>query len=98
MADYKLFIDGEYVDALSGETFETNDPATGQKIGDVAKGGREDAVRAIEAARKAFDEGPWPKLSGTERGAKLNQIADLLEAKSEKFAEAESRDGGEGRG
>ncbi|MCU1352444.1 MAG: Aldehyde Dehydrogenase, partial [Acidimicrobiales bacterium] len=94
MADYQLFIDGEYVDAIAGETFETNDPATGQKIGDVAKAGREDAQRAIEAARKAFDEGPWPKMSGKERGAKLNQIADLLDAKSEKFAEAEARDGG----
>ena len=64
MADYQLFIDGERCDAASGETFATHDPATGEKIADVAKAGREDAVRAIEAARRAFDEGPWPKMSG----------------------------------
>src|SRR6185503_2490697 len=52
------FIDGQYVDALDGATFETNDPATGDKIGDVAKADRADAQRAIEAARKAFDDVP----------------------------------------
>ena len=50
MADHKLFIDGEYVDALSGETFTTYDPGTDQPIGEVAKAGREDAQRAIAAA------------------------------------------------
>ena len=94
MADYQLFIDGEYVDAKSGETFTTTDPATGQAIGEVAKAGREDSVRAIEAARKAFDDGPWPKMPSAERGAKLNEIADALEAKADKFAEMEARDGG----
>ena len=94
MADYQLFIDGQYVDALAGETFTTSDPATGQPIGEIAKAGKEDSARAIKAARKAFDEGPWPKMSGSERGAKLNQIADAIEAKAEKFAEMEARDGG----
>ena len=94
MADHQLFIDGEYVDAQSGETFTTSDPATGQPIGEVAKAGKEDSVRAIEAARKAFDEGPWPRLSGAERGAKLNEIADAIEARSAEFAEMEARDSG----
>ena len=94
MADYQLFIDGEYVDAQSGETFDTTDPATGQVIGSIAKAGREDSVKAIEAARKAFDEGPWPKMSGPERAAKINQIADAIEAKADKFSEMEARDGG----
>ncbi|MCB0971988.1 MAG: aldehyde dehydrogenase family protein, partial [Acidimicrobiales bacterium] len=94
MADYQLFIDGEYVDAISGETFTTYDPGTNQPIGEVAKAGREDSVKAIEAARKAFDEGPWPRMSGAERGAKLNEIADAIEAKAEKFAEMEARDSG----
>ncbi len=84
MADYQLFIDGEYVDAIAGETFTTTDPATGQAIGEVAKAGREDSVKAIEAARKAFDEGPWPRMSGAERGAKLNEVADTIEAKAER--------------
>jgi aldehyde dehydrogenase (NAD+) len=94
MADYQLFINGEYVDAQSGETFTTNDPATGAAIGEIAKAGREDSVRAIEAARTAFDEGPWPKMSGAERGAKINEIADAIEAKADKFSEMEARDGG----
>ena len=71
MADYQLFIDGEYVDAQSGETFDTLDPATGQVHATIAKAGREDSVAAIEAARKAFDEGPWPRMSSKERGEKL---------------------------
>ncbi|HRA33893.1 MAG TPA: aldehyde dehydrogenase family protein, partial [Acidimicrobiales bacterium] len=94
MADYQLFINGEYVDAQSGETFTTIDPGTGQPIAEIAKAGREDSVRAIEAARKAFDEGPWPRMSGPERGAKLNEIADAIEAKAGAFAEMEARDGG----
>jgi acyl-CoA reductase-like NAD-dependent aldehyde dehydrogenase len=94
MADYQLFIDGEHVDAQSGETFTTTDPATGDPIGEIAKAGREDSVRAIEAARKAFDEGPWPRMSGKERAAKINEIADAIEAKSDAFAQMEARDGG----
>lgn len=94
MADYQLYIDGEFCDAASGETFETHDPATGEKIADVAKAGREDAVRAIEAARKAFDEGPWPKMTGSERAAKVNRIAELIGEHADELAELEVRDGG----
>ena len=94
MADFQLFINGEYCDAASGETFASTDPATGEKIGEVAKADREDAVRAIEAARRAFDEGPWPRLSGKERAAKLNRVAELIGERSEKLAEMEARDGG----
>ena len=68
MADYQLFINGGYRDAASGETFATHNPATGEKIADVAKAGKEDAVAAITAARKAFDEGPWPRT--TRHGAR----------------------------
>lgn len=94
MADYQLFIDGEYCDAASGETFTSYEPATGAKLAEIAKGGQEDAERAILAARKAFDEGPWPRMSGKERAAKLYKVADLIEARSEKLAELEARDGG----
>jgi len=93
MADHKLFIDGEYVDALSGETFTTYDPGTDQPIGEVAKAGREDAQKAIAAARKAF-EGGWSTTTGKERAGYLNKMADLIEAKAEKFAEMEARDSG----
>jgi len=94
MADYQLFIDGEYGDAASGETFTTSDPATGEPIGEVAKADKADAARAVAAARKAFDEGPWPKMSGAERATKLRKVAELIGARSEKFAELEARDGG----
>jgi len=94
MADYKLFINGEFCDAESGETFETFNPGTGEKIADVPKGGKADAIKAITAARKAFDEGPWPKMSGAERGAKLREIAGAIEANAAELAELEARDGG----
>jgi acyl-CoA reductase-like NAD-dependent aldehyde dehydrogenase len=94
MADFKLFIDGEYVDAASGETFTTTDPGTDTPIGEVAKADRADAARAIEAARKAFDEGPWSKTTGKERAEKLTKMAELLEARADKFGEMEAKDSG----
>jgi acyl-CoA reductase-like NAD-dependent aldehyde dehydrogenase len=94
MADVQLFINGEFTDAVSGETFSSTDPATGQEWARVAKGGREDAIRAIEAARKAFDEGPWPRMSGKERAEKLNQIAEGIGKAQQQIAENEVHDGG----
>jgi len=58
MSDTQLYVDGAWVDAQSGETFPTFAPSTGEKIADVAKAGREDAQRAVQAARTAFDDGP----------------------------------------
>ena len=78
----------------SGETFPTFAPSTGEKIADVAKAGREDAQRAIEAARKAFDDGPWPKMSGKERAEKLRKVAEIITARAGEIAEIEARDGG----
>ncbi|GIU86173.1 MAG: aldehyde dehydrogenase [Acidimicrobiia bacterium] len=94
MAETKLFIDGEWVEAASGETFPTYAPSTGEKIADVAKAGREDAVRAIEAARRAFDDGPWPRLSGAERAEKLRKVAEILNGRVQEISEIEARDGG----
>jgi len=94
MADYKMLIDGELCDAASGETFATYNPATGEKIADVAKGDRSDAERAIAAARRAFDEGPWPQMSGAERATKLRAIAQLIADNSAELSEIEARDGG----
>ncbi|MGQ0825592.1 MAG: aldehyde dehydrogenase family protein [Actinomycetota bacterium] len=94
MADTKLFIYGEWVEAASGETFPTYAPSTGEKIADVAKAGRDDARRAVEAARAAFDDGPWPRMSGKERAEKLRKVAELINARSGEIAEIEARDGG----
>ena len=61
--DYKLLIGGKMVDAASGETFEAYNPATNKPIAKVAKAGTEDVDRAVAAARKAFDEGPWARMA-----------------------------------
>jgi acyl-CoA reductase-like NAD-dependent aldehyde dehydrogenase len=94
MADYQLYIDGALCDAAAGETFATYNPATGEKIADIAKADREDAVRAIKAARKAFDEGPWSKMSGADRAAKVRKISELITANAAELAELETLDGG----
>jgi 5-carboxymethyl-2-hydroxymuconic-semialdehyde dehydrogenase len=98
MADYqyhvKHFIDGEYVDGIAGRTFETLNPATNQPIGIVAEGLAEDIDRAVKAARKAFDEGPWPRMKAEERSAMLRRIADGIEKHQPEIAEREVADTG----
>ena len=94
MADYKMLINGELRDSGDGDTFATYNPATGEKIADVAKATREDAVAAIQAARTAFDEGTWSRTSGKERAEKLRAIGGVIAANSEELAELEARDGG----
>src|SRR5437899_2478739 len=63
----KLIIDGVAVDAASGRTFVTRNPATEEPICEVAQAGPEDVERAVQAARNAFDAGPWPKMKPSER-------------------------------
>jgi len=72
-----MFIAGEWALSLSGETFEADSPATGERIGVVQKGGREDAQRAIDAANRAADG--WARLSAFDRAAMLNRVADEVE-------------------
>src|SRR5213595_1574141 len=95
MADrYQLVIGGQLADAASGETFDSIDPSTGKAFAAVAKGGAEDARRAAEAARKAFDQGPWPKMKGRERAAALLKVADLVKQNAGALAELEAGDAG----
>lgn len=95
MADtYQLLIGGELTDAASGETFDTIDPSTGEAFASVAKGGPEEADRAVRAARRAFDEGPWPRMKGRERAQLLLRVADLVKQNAGPLAELEARDGG----
>jgi aldehyde dehydrogenase (NAD+) len=91
---YRLLIGSQLVDAVSGETFDTVDPSTGEAFATVAKGGAEDARRAVEAARKAFDEGPWPRMKGRERAQSLLKVADLVKQNAGHLAELEARDAG----
>jgi coniferyl-aldehyde dehydrogenase len=90
----KLFIDGEFVDAVSGKTFETLDPRTGDLITRVAEADKADVDLAVKAARKAFDHGPWPRMSGYERGRFLNKYADLVEQHIDELAALETLDNG----
>ena len=94
MREYKLFIGGELVDAASGETFEAYDPSTGEAVATVAKGGAEDVDRAVAAARKAFDEGPWPSMAPAERWKVMQRVHALLEERASELAVLESENGG----
>src|ERR1700740_2477568 len=90
----QLFIDGQWVDAASGKTFETPDPATGQTLARVAEGDAEDIDRAVRAARRAFDDGPWGRMSPSERGRVIWRIGDLILEHAEELAQLESLDNG----
>ncbi|KAL6187466.1 hypothetical protein ACLB2K_038865 [Fragaria x ananassa] len=90
----KLLINGQFVDAASGKTFPTLDPRTGDVIAHVAEGDAEDVNRAVAAARKAFDEGPWPKMTAYERSRVLFRFADLIEKHNDELAALETWDNG----
>jgi aldehyde dehydrogenase (NAD+) len=90
----KLLIDGKWVDSESGKTFETQHPATGEKIADVARANDKDVDRAVKAARKAFEEGDWPKMDARDRGRLLSRLADIIEANKEELAALETLDNG----
>ena len=79
-------IGGEPVPAAAGETFETRDPHDDSVVARVARGGAEDAARAVAAARRAFDEGPWPRMSTAERRRLLHALADLVEVNADELA------------
>jgi phenylacetaldehyde dehydrogenase len=90
----KMLIGGEWVDAASGETFVTVDPATEEVLAEVPSGGAEDVDRAVRAARRAFESGPWPRMTASERGRALWKLADLIEQHAEEFAQLETLDNG----
>ena len=89
-----MLIDGRFVLAASGKTFPVYNPATGEVVAHVPEAEAEDVDRAVSAARKAFDEGPWSKMSPSERGKLIWKLGDLLEANLEEVAEIESLDNG----
>src|SRR6266478_5409652 len=90
----KMLIDGKWVNAASGKTFPTYNPATGEVLAQVAEGDRQDIDAAVKAARKAFDSGPWSRLTASERGKLVWKLADLLEEHLEEFATLETLDNG----
>ena len=95
MDPYKLFIDGEFVDARDGKTFESIDPGTGLPFATVAQAGKADAEAAIEAARRAFDKGDWSGLEPAARAAKVYDFADRVMQQGLRLAVTESMDSGQ---
>jgi aminomuconate-semialdehyde/2-hydroxymuconate-6-semialdehyde dehydrogenase len=87
-------IDGVLSESATGETFSSVDPWTRRPWTEVACGDAADAERAVDAARRAFDEGPWPRMGFGERGRILHTLADLVERHADELAQADSRDMG----
>ncbi|OYT70232.1 MAG: betaine-aldehyde dehydrogenase [Chloracidobacterium sp. CP2_5A] len=89
-----MLIDGQWVEAKRGQVFKVYNPANGEVIAHVAEGNAEDIDLAVKAARRAFDEGPWRKLTPSERGRLIWKLADLVERHLEEFAQLETLDNG----
>ena len=90
----KMLINGKWVNAASGNTFHTFNPATGEVLAQVAEGDKRDIDAAVQAARQAFDSGPWSRMTSSERGRLIWKLADLLEQHTEEFATIETLDNG----
>lgn len=90
----KLYVNGTFIESASGKTFKTPNPATGETLAIVAEAGREDIHKAVVAARMAFDEGPWSRMSTAERSRLMYKLADLMEEHKEELAQLETLDNG----
>lgn len=90
----KLLINNQWINSSSGKTFEAIDPASGIKLADIAWGEKEDINRAVKAARNAFENSAWRKMTASERGKKIWKLADLIEKHLEEFAYLETLDNG----
>ena len=93
-APRQLFIDGQWTAAASGKTFDTPNPATGDTLARIAEGDAEDIDRAVRAARRAFDDGPWSRMTPSERGRIIWRIGDLILEHADELAQLESLDNG----
>ncbi|HDR8076843.1 TPA: aldehyde dehydrogenase [Bacillus cereus] len=92
--DAKLFIDGQYVDSVCGETFDTFNPATNRKLASIAKANEEDTKRAIDVAERTFKSGIWSKMPVEERSNILCKMSDLIMERVDELAYIETLDVG----
>jgi phenylacetaldehyde dehydrogenase len=93
-ASHQMLIGADWVNAASGKTFETYDPATGENLGAVPRGSSEDIDRAVRTARAAFESGPWSRMKPAERGRIIHRIGDLVLEHAEELATLETLDNG----
>lgn len=91
---YKLVIDGQQVDAAEGATFETISPANNEAVGRIAKAGIEDVNRAVAAARRAFDDGRWSKMTPLERTKRMRRMADIIRERVDELSRLETLNSG----
>ena len=91
---YRMLIDGQWVDAEDGKTFKSVNPATGVAWAEIPEASEADVNRAVEAAHRAFTDGPWSKTMPSERGRYLRKLADLLADRSENLGRTETIDTG----
>src|SRR6476660_877447 len=87
--DWQLFINGQYVDSASGETFHVITPATNERLASVARGGRADVATAVAAARDAFDDGKWVRMGAARRASAIYKPSSLMRTRLEEIARLE---------
>ena len=87
-------IDGEEVPSQDGAVLDVWNPWTQEVYGQAAEGGKADAARAVASSRRAFDEGPWPRLGRAARAAAIHRLADVMEAHADELAAADTTDMG----
>ncbi len=94
LKSYQMYINGEWVDAKDGKTFESVNPSTGNSWAIIPEAGETDVDAAVQSAYRAFTDGPWPKMTATERGKLLRRLADILAEHSETLGHSETVDTG----
>jgi len=94
----RMYIGGDWTPAASGKTFDTLDPGSGERLAAVPAADAADVDRAVQAAQRAFQDGPWAKMPANERAVYLHRLADLIEKRVDVLSEIESLDVGKPRG
>jgi len=94
LVDYQMYIGGEWVPSISGETIPSINPYTGQTLATVPNANSSDIDRAVKAARQAFEEGPWAEMSARDRGKLLLKLGDLIAKNADHLGRIESSDNG----
>lgn len=90
----QLFINGTWMESTEGKIFDVKNPANGEYLATVNEAGKQDVDAAVQAAREAFDNGPWSKMSAAERSRLIYKLADLMEENKEELAQIDTLDNG----